>query len=186
MLDNGPRAREMYHRALEIATEEDPLRRLRILNNIGVLELLSNNWDESQRMLRMASDQARTAGLIENWGCAELNLGVLAARIGDYDGAHLALSERALRLTSLVQNTEEQLYATYNLAHLERETERYPEAANTYELVTELAERIGQAMVRAGALAGHGALAFGGREREGRPRCTRSCEATLESASKLV
>jgi predicted ATPase/GGDEF domain-containing protein len=155
-LEKTARAREMLHRALEIATAlGDPLRRLRVLNNIGVLEMLASNWDESERMLRMASDQARTAGLIENWGRAELNLGVLAARIGDYEGARRGLSE-ALRLTALVQNTVEQLYAIYNLAHLERETEHYPQAAHTYELVTELAERIGQVMVHAGATAGLG------------------------------
>jgi tetratricopeptide (TPR) repeat protein len=56
----------------------------------------------------------------------------------------------------MVQNSEEQLYATYNLAHLERERERLREAADTYSLVTELAERIGQVEVQAGALAGLG------------------------------
>jgi tetratricopeptide (TPR) repeat protein/GGDEF domain-containing protein len=155
-LEDPPRTRRLYDKALEIATAlGDPLRRLRQLNNIGVLEMLSNNWDEARRMLTMAADSARTSGLIENWGRAELNLGVLAARIGDYAGAGHALSE-ALRITSMVQASEDQLYATYNLAHLEREMERYVEAISTYELVTELAERIGQVEVQAGALAGGG------------------------------
>jgi tetratricopeptide (TPR) repeat protein len=107
----------------------------------------------------MASDQARTAGLLEAWGRAELNLGVLAARVGDDDGAARALSE-ALRLTAMVQLGEEQLYATYNMAHLDRVRERYQEAIDTYELVTELAERIGQLEVQAGAIAGMGMCRF--------------------------
>jgi len=55
-------------------------------------------------------------------GRVSVPLGVLAARTGDYEGARRALSE-ALRLTALVQNSEEQLYATYNLADLQRERE---------------------------------------------------------------
>jgi predicted ATPase/GGDEF domain-containing protein len=155
-LQDPPRTRQLYTKSLEIATAlGDPFRRTRQLNNLGVLELLSNNWDEARRSLRQAADLARTAGLLESWGRAELNLGVLAGRIGDYDGAMLALSE-ALRITSLVQNSEEQLYATYNMAHIEREQGRFNQAIGTYELVTELAERIGQVEVQAGALAGMG------------------------------
>ena len=154
------RSRELFARSLEIATAlGDPFRRLRGLNNIGVQELLSSNWDEARRALTMASDQARTAGLVESWGRAELNLGVLAARVGDDEAAARALSE-SLRLTAMVQLGEEQLYATYNMAHLERVRERYREAIDTYELVTELAERIGQVEVQAGALAGMGLCRF--------------------------
>src|SRR5260221_13131283 len=79
--------------------------------------------------------------------------------MGDTEGSAGALSE-ALRLTSMVQNSEEQLYATYNMAHLERERLRFKEAADTYELVTDLAERIGQVEGQAGALAGLGLCRF--------------------------
>ena len=158
--EDPARAREMFSKSFEIATTlGDPFRRMRGLNNLGVLELLSNNWDEARRVLTMAADQARTAGLLESWGRAELNLGVLAGRIGDYDGAARALSE-ALRLTSMVQNSEEQLYATYNMAHVERERGRYREAIDLYELVTALAARIGQVEVQAGAQAGMGLCYF--------------------------
>jgi len=159
-LENAQRARELFNQSLEIATATgDVVRRVRALNNIGVLELISNNWNEARRMLTLAADQARTARLLEWWGRAELNLGVLAGRMGDHDGAARALAE-ALRLTSMVQNSEEQLYATYNLAHLERERLRLREAADTYALVTELAERIGQVEVQTGALAGLGLCRF--------------------------
>lgn len=159
-LDDRPRSKAYFVRALDIVTARgDPHRRLRGLNNIGVWELLSSNWDEARRVLTMASDHARTAGLHEAWGRAELNLGVLAARVGDDEAAARSLSE-ALRLTAMVQLGEEQLYATYNMAHLERVRERHREAIDTYELVNELAARIGQVEVQAGAVAGMGLCRF--------------------------
>jgi tetratricopeptide (TPR) repeat protein len=133
----------------------DTFRRTRALGNIGVLELLNNNWDEARRVLTSAAEQARIAGLTEAWGRAELNLGVLFARVGDYDGAARALSE-ALRLAAAVQDTNSQLISIYNIAHLERELERYDEAVSTYGLVCELSARIGQAEIQTGALAGQG------------------------------
>ncbi len=159
-LENPQRARELFAQSFEIATSlGDAFRRVRGLNNIGVLETINNNADEAWRVLTVAVEQARTAGLIESWGRAELNLGVLAGRIGDYEGASRAFSE-ALRLTSMVQNSEEQLYATYNLAHLERDNSRPREAADTYELVVDLAERIGQVPIQAGAYGGLGLCRF--------------------------
>jgi tetratricopeptide (TPR) repeat protein/GGDEF domain-containing protein len=155
-LENAPRARALFVRALDIATSlGDAFRRVRGLNNIGVLETICNNSDEAWRVLTIAVEQARTAGIIESWGRAELNLGVLAGRIGNYDGALRAFSE-ALRLMSMVQNSEEQLYATYNLADLQREHDHARKAADTYELVVDLAERIDQVPIQAGALAGLG------------------------------
>lgn len=155
-LEDPARARQLFAHSLEIATTlGDAFRRVRGLNNIGVLETINNQTDEAWRVLTVAVEQARTAGLIESWGRAELNLGVLAGRIGDYNAASRAFSE-ALRLTSMVQNSEEQLYATYNLAHLERDNARPREAADTYELVVDLAERIGQVPIQAGAYGGLG------------------------------
>ncbi len=155
-LENAPRARELFVQALDIATSlGDAFRRVRGLNNIGVLEMMCNNPDEAWRLLTIAVDEARTAGIIESWGRAELNLGVLAGRIGNYERAFRAFSE-ALRLTSMVQNSEEQLYATFNLAHLERDNDKPREAADTYELVVDLAARIGQVPIQAGAYGGLG------------------------------
>ena len=155
-LENAPRANELFARSLEIATSlGDAFRRVRGLNNIGVLATINNNAEEGWRVLTIAVEQARMAGLIESWGRAELNLGVLAGRIGNYEAASHSFSE-ALRLTSMVQNSEEQLFAAYNLAHLEREHDRTRVAADTYELVVDLAERIGQVPVQAGAYAGLG------------------------------
>ena len=159
-LENAPRARELFLRAMDIATSlGDAFRRVRGLNNIGVLEMICNNSDEAWRVLTIAVEQARTAGITESWGRAELNLGVLAGRIGNYEGALRSFSE-ALRLMSMVQNSEEQLYATYNLADLQREHDRAREAADTYELVVDLAERIDQVPIQVGAYAGLGLCRF--------------------------
>ncbi len=150
------RARTLYHRALQISTDlGEILRRVRCLINLGVLELIQNNWEEASAALQSAADEARTAGLTEMWGHATVNLGVTSARIGDYDAAAEQLG-LALRLCAAVQNSQLQLYATYNLAHLERDRGRFRLAGDTYELVMALAERIGQAEVQEGARAGCG------------------------------
>jgi tetratricopeptide (TPR) repeat protein len=150
------RARALHHRALQISTElGEILRRVRCLINLGVLELIENNWVEARGALQAAADEARTAGLTEMWGHAALNLGVTAARIGEYDVAADQLGQ-ALQLCAAVQNSQLQLYATYNLAHLERDLGRHRQAGDTYELVVALAERIGQAEVQEGARAGYG------------------------------
>jgi tetratricopeptide (TPR) repeat protein len=60
----------------------------------------------------------------------------------------------------MVQNSEEQLYATYNLADLQRENDRPREAIDTYELVVDLAERIDQVPLQVGAFAGMGLCRF--------------------------
>lgn len=150
------RARVLHHRALQISTDlGEIVRRVRCLINLGVLELIQNNWAEARDALQSAAEEARTAGLTEMWGSAALNLGVNAARIGDYDTAAEQLGQ-ALQLCAAVQNSQLQLYATYNLAHLERDLGRHRRAGDTYELVVALAERIGQAEVQEGARAGYG------------------------------
>jgi predicted ATPase/GGDEF domain-containing protein len=155
-LEDAPQARALFNRSLGLATDiGDTMRRARSLNNLGILELIENNWDEAKKVLSAAVEESRTAGLIEWWGRAALNFGVLAARIGDYEVAAEQLGE-ALQLCANVQNSELQLYATYNLAHLERDRGRIREAGETYELVMALAQRIGQAEVEYGARAGFG------------------------------
>ena len=155
-LEDAAQARGLFNRSLVLATDiGDVVRRVGRLNNLGILELIENNWDEARSVLRTAVDEARTAGLTEFWGRAALNSGVLAARVGEYEAATEYLGE-ALQLCATVQNSELQLYATYNLAHLERDRGRIREAGETYELVMALAQRIGQAEVEYGARAGFG------------------------------
>lgn len=153
-LESPERARTLYRRSLALAGDMgDYVRRVRTLTNLGVLELLTNNWDEARDVLRSAAEEARTAGLTELRGRAVLNSGVLAARIGDFDLAERLLNE-ALDLCAQVQIGELQLYAAYNLAHVQRDRGSFEEAERLYDLVTALAERIGQAEVQDGACAG--------------------------------
>ena len=163
------RARTLFRRALEISTEiGENVRRVRCFVNLGVLELYENNWDAARSAFGSGVDEARAAGLTELWALGSLNLGVTAARVGEYDEAAQFLGE-ALRLSAVVQNSELQLYAAYNLAHLERDRGRSREAADTYELVMALAERIGQAEVQEGARAAFGLIRLeNGREEDAR------------------
>ena len=154
MYTDGARARSLFTRALEIIEPmSDVNRRVRMLNNLGTLELSANRWAEARRSLEAAADFARTAGMIDPWARAALNLGVLAFRLGNTDEASRMLGE-ALRLGAEVQQTELQLIATYNLGHLAREMGDHRRAGDTYELAMELAERIGQSEAQIGALAG--------------------------------
>ncbi len=153
-LENPAKARALFRRALALSGElRDYIRRVRVLNDLGVLELLANNWDEARTVLAAAAEEARAAGLIELRSRAVLNSGVLEARVGDYELARRLLSD-ALESSAVAQNGELQLYATYNLAHVERDRGHAREAGQLYELVTALAERIGQAEVQDGACAG--------------------------------
>ena len=94
---------------------DDVLRRVRLLNNIGSLELASSRWEEARRNLEEAVAYARSGGLIELWARASLNLGVLAIRSGQYADAAAPLNE-ALRLSADAQHAELQLVITYNIA----------------------------------------------------------------------
>lgn len=154
LLSDGSRARDLFARALRLVVPlSDVLRRVRLLNNIGILELAENRWNESRQSLKAAAEFARTAGLTEHWARASLNLGVLALRVGDHAEAFASFSE-ALRLSAEAQHTELQLITTYNLGHLAREMGEFKRSGEVYELAMELAERIGQSDVQAGAMAG--------------------------------
>ena len=154
MLSDSVRARELLRRALELIVPlNDVFRRVRLLNNIGLLELMAHHFPAARESLESAVSFARTARLVDLWAHASLNLGVLAIQRGDFEDAARTLGE-ALRLGAEAQQTELQLVTTYNLGNLAREVGDLPRARDTYELALELAERIGQSEVQAGALAG--------------------------------
>jgi tetratricopeptide (TPR) repeat protein len=154
VLSNPTRARELFRRALELIVPlSDVFRRVRLLNNIGFLELTANRFAAARESLEAAVRFARSAKLLELWARASLNLGVIAIRTGQYDEASRTLGE-ALRLSADAQQTDIQLIITYNLGHLARDQGDFGRAAEIYELAMELAERIGQSEVKAGALAG--------------------------------
>src|SRR5256885_2269770 len=102
------------------------------------------------------------------WGSAALNLGVSYHRSGDYERARELLGE-ALALVAAVKNSEIQLYALYNMAHLEWENGAWESGAELYEATGSLAQRIGADDVEIGAIAGVGLCsAEGGRFEQAR------------------
>ncbi|MEO6525992.1 MAG: AAA family ATPase [Gemmatimonadaceae bacterium] len=154
LLSDGSRARGLFTHALRLIVPlSDVLRRVRLLNNIGILEQTENRWNEARQSLTASAEFARVAGLTELWARASVNLGVLEMRVGDHEAALASLNE-ALRLSAEAQHTELQVVTTYNLANLAREKGEYERGGEVYELAMELAERIGQSEVHAGALAG--------------------------------
>jgi len=156
LLSDGARARALFASALELIVPlNDVSRRVRLLHNIGLVQLASSHWNEARRSLKEAVEYARSARLIELWGRASLNLGVLAIRSGQYEEAAAPLDE-ALRVSGEAQHTELQLITTYNLANLARDTHHFSRARDTYELARELAERIGQSEIQLGAMGGMG------------------------------
>jgi len=154
VLSEPERARELFRDALELIVPlSDVFRRVRLLNNIGFLELTANRFVPARESLRAAVTFARTGKLVDLWARACLNLGVIAFRSGDYEDASQSLGE-ALRLSAEAQQTELQIIVAYNLGHLAREQGDLKRAGETYELAMELAERVGQSDIKAGALAG--------------------------------
>ena len=89
------------------------------------------------------------------WGIAALNLGVSYHRIGEYERARELLGE-ALALVAAVKNSEIQLYALYNMAHVEWENDAWEAGAELYEATASLADRIGAEDVEIGAIAAVG------------------------------
>jgi tetratricopeptide (TPR) repeat protein len=154
LLSDPERARQLFRDALELIVPlSDVFRRVRLLNNIGFLEMTANRFVPARENLQSAITFARTAKLLDLWARACLNLGVIAIRSGEYEEASLSLGE-ALRLGAEAQQTELQLAVAYNLGDLAREQGDFRRAGETYELAMELADRVGQLEIKAGALAG--------------------------------
>ena len=93
------------------------------------------------------------------WGLASLNLGVLLQKCGDYARAKELFAE-ALELFAAIKHSEFQLAALFNLAHVERELGAWVPAIELYETTIPLAQRIGQAEIEIGAIAGAGLCAI--------------------------
>ena len=93
------------------------------------------------------------------WGVMAVNLGVLLQKCGEYARAKELFSE-ALELFATVKHSEFQLAALFNLAHVERELSAWQSATELYETTIPLAQRIGQADIEIGAIAGAGLCAL--------------------------
>jgi tetratricopeptide (TPR) repeat protein len=102
---------------------------------------------------------ARAGGMPDVWGVMSVNLGVLLQKCGEYGRAKELFSE-ALELFATVKHSEFQLAALFNLAHVERELGAWEAATELYETTIPLAQRIGQADIEIGAIAGAGLCAL--------------------------
>jgi tetratricopeptide (TPR) repeat protein len=102
---------------------------------------------------------ARSAGTPEHVGTAGINLGVAHLKCGEFERARELFGE-ALAIFAAQKSTERQLYALYNLAHLDRERGEDGSARELYDVVLGIARGIGQSDVELGALAGAGLVAL--------------------------
>ena len=172
-------AEGLYRRALELyGTVGDYRGQARCHNNLGIAHQLKGDWTTAQDQLDRAIAAARVAGMREVWGLAALNGGVMALKRAEYDRAGDRFGE-ALAIFGAMKNTERQLYAVYNLAHLERERGELDVATELYDVAVALSRSIGQSDIEIGARAGYGLALL----EEGKDVAARV--ASLESAERL-
>ena len=163
LADDPTQAADYHRRALEIYAQVGDVRgQAETHNNLGIVYTLRGEWELAQKELRAAMQLARTAGAPDLTGVLGLNLGVVYLKSGDYDRARELFGE-ALALFAAVRSSARQLFALYNLAHLDRERGQLEAATELYEITASLANRVGHSDVEIGAMAGAGlaSLALG-------------------------
>jgi tetratricopeptide (TPR) repeat protein len=167
----------IYCRALEIYRNAGDYRgQARCHNNIGIALTVRGECERAQRELTTAIALGRTAGTPDLWGLAALNLGVVQLRCGDHNRARELFGE-AMALFAAVKNSERQLYALYNFAHLDLDRGAMESAAELYDAAASLAQRVGQSDVEIGAWAGGGlAMLALGKTDEASAACRRARE----------
>jgi tetratricopeptide (TPR) repeat protein len=149
-------AEELYRRALSLYQRlGDQRGQARCHNNLGIVYTRTNEWNRARTEFDAALALGRSCGATDLWGLAGLNLGVVLLKGGDFDGAREMFGE-AYAVFANARNGEYELYALYNLAHLERERGVYDVAAELYDVSAALAQRLGQSDVEIGATAGAG------------------------------
>jgi diguanylate cyclase (GGDEF)-like protein len=174
--DDPERAGEHYRRALPIFEDIGDVRgQARCHINLGNLAGWRSDWDAARRSYATAISLARAAAMPDQWGIAATNLAVVAHRGGDFDRARELLGE-ALALVAAVKNSELQLYALYNMAHIEWETQQWESGAELYEATASLAQRIGADDVEIGATAAVGLCRAAARDLD----AARAANATVE------
>ena len=148
--------RALFLRALKLYEGVGDLRgQARCHNNLGISHQVRGEWAEAQEQLDQAIAAARGAGMREIWGLAALNSGVMALKRAEHERAGDRFGE-ALAIFAAMHDTERQLYAVYNLAHLDRERSDLDSAAELYDVACGMARSIGLSDVEIGARAGYG------------------------------
>ena len=154
--DQPTQGLEIHKRALALwQSLGDRRGQVRCHANLGGAYIMLGNWEEAKVHLTTAISIGRTAGAPDIWGVAALNLGVVYLKGGEFDRARELFGE-SLALFAAAKNSERQLYALFNLAHLDRDRHEYNSAAELYDVTTSLAQRIGHSDVEIGAIAGSG------------------------------
>jgi tetratricopeptide (TPR) repeat protein len=178
-MDNPDAAAQIYRRTLEIAQRTgDAAAQARCHNNLGNIAATRNDWQKARQSYGTAIALARGAGMPDLWGIAALNLGVSYHRSGDYERARELLGE-ALALVAAVKNSEIQLYALYNMAHVEWENDAWEAGAELYEATASLADRIGAEDVEIGAIAAVGLCSVEGHNMDKAREANREIEERL-------
>jgi tetratricopeptide (TPR) repeat protein/GGDEF domain-containing protein len=154
------RSYTIYSRALALYESIGDTRgQARSFGNLGIAAQFESRLDEAVQAYTRAIAVARAGGIPDLWGTSALNLGVLSQKCGDYDRAREQIGE-ALALFAAVKHSEYQLAALFNMAHVERELGLWESASELYEATIPLAQRIGQADIEIGAIAGAGLCAL--------------------------
>jgi diguanylate cyclase (GGDEF)-like protein len=122
-------------------------------NNLGIVFARRGEMDYAERELSTAITLGRTIGAPDLSGLFTLNLGALCLKRGAFVRARELMGE-SLAQFAAVKNSERQLFALLNLAHVDLERGEPGSAAELYEAVEALAQRVGQDDVMIGALAG--------------------------------
>jgi tetratricopeptide (TPR) repeat protein len=167
--DHLAQAVEIHRRALAMYQHAGDLRgQGNCHNNLGKYATLRGDWAEAEREFLVAISLGRRVATPEVLGISLINLGVVHLKVGDHERARELFGE-ALALFGGMRSSEWQMYALYNLAHLERARGDETAAAELYEVVAAVAQRVGQADVEIGARAGAGlALLAQGRNEDAR------------------
>jgi tetratricopeptide (TPR) repeat protein len=157
LLGESPsRSRVFYRQALELFQETGDFRgQAQSHVNIGTAAHLVSMVEEATEAYGRSMAVARAAGMPDVWGVAAMNLAMLTGRAGDYDRARELLNE-ALGAFAAIKQSQYQLMALYNMAHVEREVRSWESARKLYEATVPLAQRIGQSDIEIGAIAGLG------------------------------
>ena len=168
--------RRWLERALRITTEVPDEVRAPALEGLGVMCLLSGDFDEGERLTREGLDLFRSLG--DERGTAEsiMNLGLMELMRGDHERA-IQFCEEAATLASTAGLRPLIAVTLENLAGIAQELEDFERAAELANQATELYEALGDegsaAAVHLGPI-----LVERGRYVEGMRKFVRSLEST--------
>lgn len=158
--DRPVEATNYFHSAFELhQVTGDAVGQIRCHINLGVASSHLCDFDGAEAAYRRALVQAREIHAPDFIGLAALDLGVALMKRGRLVDAR-ALLEEAHTSFHKVKNELHRIFATYNLAHLAREEQRFDDASRLYGATVALARDLGLNDVVIGATAGTGLMAL--------------------------